>query len=584
MARFFGASINSTVINYEKDGRVSRNNKLIKFSTSLKSLNEIKKDLLGTNEARKLTSFLTDLPPELNVEDLSELQQKNRLIIKENEELCNDIQDLIAENEDLFTSNERLKKMLDSQQEKINQLEEGLDDSLQAHQDEVSNKQVDSEFRLRFKLHAAVLENKQLKRAVQQLEQEQENMLETIKELMKEANSLRGDHIKGMQNACEEEFKEAKAFALSKEKAKFEDSTTLRRRASLSSLNHFRFGNADSWMQSACQKDFKEDKTFAISEEKTKFDDSPNLKRQASLSSLHCFKFGNADSWMQNSCQKEFKEDKGFAISEEKANFVESTKLKRRASLSSLNHFRFGKADSWMQNRCQKEFKKDKTFAVSEEMTNFDDSTNLKRQVSLSSLNCFRFGNADSRRNREDYSFQNQVRTDGREKLKPLQKILQSLPNLENSTGHDCDQFLVSSTSETQEKFNQDLPDGSNMSVERNSVLLAEFNDSVDHNSFRSNHRGKIGCAHEDFLREAEDNLLELQSSQPILVSSTYNFEIYKNSSKNGEDSSSKYFFYEELSDLSGNATRNQSNFSNYLNMLSDSGDGLLVGFGRTDD
>jgi hypothetical protein len=460
MASFLGASINSSVIDHEKDRRISRNKKLIKPSTSLKSLNEIKKDLLGPNETRKLPRFFTVslnsvftkyddnfetandhffsnlsyLPPELNVEDLSDLQQKNLLIVKENEELCNDIQGLIAENEDLFNSNERLKKMLYSQQEKINQLEEGLDDSLQAHQDEVSNKQVDSEFQLKFKLHAAVLENEQLKRSIQQLEQEQEDMLETIRELINEAKSLKDEHIKGMQ-------------------------------------------------------DFR-----------------------------------------------------------------------------------------------QKEFQEDKTFALAEEKTNSDDSTNQKRQVSLiSSLNRFRLGNAASLRKRDNRSYQHQLRTDRKEKIKPLQKLLHSLPNFENSTRNVCDQFLVSAASESQRKLNQDLPNRSWKSVERNSRLLEEFSNSIDTYSIYSHHQGKNGCVDEDFLWGAEDNLLELQPSLPNLVRSKYAVEKYENMSKNDEDSSSIYTLNDELSDLSGETVKNHSKSSTYLNVPNDSGEGLLVGFGRTD-
>lgn len=116
-------------------------------------------------------------------QELYAIQEKNRFICEENEQLCNDIQDLVVENRDLMASNERLMGIISSQQQKIQELEQGLDESVRAA-DEVSTKQIDNEFQLKFKLHNILLEKEQLATALQRLQEEYEAMSETVKKMM----------------------------------------------------------------------------------------------------------------------------------------------------------------------------------------------------------------------------------------------------------------------------------------------------------------------------------------------------------------------------------------------------------------
>jgi hypothetical protein len=53
------------------------------------------------------------------------------------------------ENRYLMAANERLMGIISSQQRKIHELEQGLDDSVQAV-NEVSTKRIDNEFQLKF--------------------------------------------------------------------------------------------------------------------------------------------------------------------------------------------------------------------------------------------------------------------------------------------------------------------------------------------------------------------------------------------------------------------------------------------------
>lgn len=116
-------------------------------------------------------------------QELYAMQEKNRFICEENEQLCNDIQDLVVENRDLMASNERLMGIIYSQQQNIQELEQGLDESVRAV-DEASTKQIDNEFQLKFKLHNILVEKEQLATALQRLQEDYEAMSETLKNMI----------------------------------------------------------------------------------------------------------------------------------------------------------------------------------------------------------------------------------------------------------------------------------------------------------------------------------------------------------------------------------------------------------------
>ena len=125
--------------------------------------------------------------------EVRELRGTNLLLNKENEELCNDMQDLIAENGDLVASNENMSNVIHSQQLLIHQLEADLEYCLQDQNDacDYEQKQEDEQFKLKFKLRAAAVEREQLVKANEQLQQERDEMLDAIRFLVQENNSLK---------------------------------------------------------------------------------------------------------------------------------------------------------------------------------------------------------------------------------------------------------------------------------------------------------------------------------------------------------------------------------------------------------
>eukprot|EP00590_Aulacoseira_subarctica_P005102 CAMPEP_0172435500 /NCGR_PEP_ID=MMETSP1064-20121228/71211_1 /TAXON_ID=202472 /ORGANISM="Aulacoseira subarctica , Strain CCAP 1002/5" /LENGTH=391 /DNA_ID=CAMNT_0013183821 /DNA_START=46 /DNA_END=1221 /DNA_ORIENTATION=+ len=125
--------------------------------------------------------------------EVRELRGTNLLLNKENEELCNDMQDSIAENGDLVTSNEDMSKVIHSQQQVIHQLEAELEYCLQDQNDacDYEQKQEDKQFQFKFKLRAAAVEREQLANANQQLQQERDEMLDAIRFLVQENNTLK---------------------------------------------------------------------------------------------------------------------------------------------------------------------------------------------------------------------------------------------------------------------------------------------------------------------------------------------------------------------------------------------------------
>jgi hypothetical protein len=121
-----------------------------------------------------------------------EMRRTNQLLSQENSELCSDIQDLITENRDLILENERFAKIVQSQQQKIQELEEDLEKILLTQDDLLNReeKKLDSEYKLKFKIHAAALERAQLLSAVHRLEEERDEMSEKIKKLLAENERL----------------------------------------------------------------------------------------------------------------------------------------------------------------------------------------------------------------------------------------------------------------------------------------------------------------------------------------------------------------------------------------------------------
>jgi regulator of replication initiation timing len=142
------------------------------------------------HELSLLPSRLITLQNEL--QRTQELGRTNQLLSQENGELCSDVQDLIAENRDLILENQRYAKVVHSQQQKIQDLEEDLERILLAQDDFLNHdeKKLDSEFKLKFKLHAGALERAQLLSAVHRLEEDRDNMSEKINILMEENRRL----------------------------------------------------------------------------------------------------------------------------------------------------------------------------------------------------------------------------------------------------------------------------------------------------------------------------------------------------------------------------------------------------------
>jgi hypothetical protein len=143
------------------------------------------------HELSLLPSKLITLQNEL--QRTRELRQTNQLLSQENAELCSDIQDLITENRDVILENKRYAKVVHSQQQKIQELEEDLErillvqDGLLAHDE----KNLDAEFKLKFKVHTGALERAQLLSAVHKLEEERDNMSEKINVLLEENRRLK---------------------------------------------------------------------------------------------------------------------------------------------------------------------------------------------------------------------------------------------------------------------------------------------------------------------------------------------------------------------------------------------------------
>jgi hypothetical protein len=138
------------------------------------------------HELSLLPSRLIALHKEL--ENIQELRRTNQLLSQENLELSSDIQDLVTENLDLILDNERFAKVVKSQQQKIQELEEDLERILLARDDFLNceEKKLDSEYKLKFKIHAAALERAQLLSVVHRLEEERDDMSEKIKILLEE--------------------------------------------------------------------------------------------------------------------------------------------------------------------------------------------------------------------------------------------------------------------------------------------------------------------------------------------------------------------------------------------------------------
>jgi regulator of replication initiation timing len=115
------------------------------------------------------------------------------MIAQENDQLCNDIQDLITENRNLVLENERFANVVHSQQHKIQELEEELEGILHAQDDLLNHegKRLDIEFKLKFKVNEAVLEQAQLLSAVHRLEEERDDLSEKIKILLEENRKIR---------------------------------------------------------------------------------------------------------------------------------------------------------------------------------------------------------------------------------------------------------------------------------------------------------------------------------------------------------------------------------------------------------
>jgi regulator of replication initiation timing len=155
------------------------------------------------HELSLLPSRLIALQNELK--RTNELRRTNQLLSQENGELCSDIQDLITENRDLILENQRCTKVVHSQQQKIQELEEDFERILLA-QDDLFNheeKRLDTEFKLKYKVHAGALERAQLLSAVHKLEEERDNMAEKINILMEEnrrLNRLSGKFMVGNNN------------------------------------------------------------------------------------------------------------------------------------------------------------------------------------------------------------------------------------------------------------------------------------------------------------------------------------------------------------------------------------------------
>jgi ElaB/YqjD/DUF883 family membrane-anchored ribosome-binding protein len=142
------------------------------------------------HELSLLPSRLIALQNEL--QRTRELRQTNQLLSQENAELCSDIQDLITENRDLISENQKYAKVVHWQEQQIQELEEDLERILLAQDDLLNRdeKKLDTEFKLKFKVHAAALERAQLLSAVHKLEEERDNMSEKINILMEENRRL----------------------------------------------------------------------------------------------------------------------------------------------------------------------------------------------------------------------------------------------------------------------------------------------------------------------------------------------------------------------------------------------------------
>lgn len=141
---------------------------------------------------------LSCLPSRLNIvqnelRELSALRRTNLMITQENDQLCNDIQDLITENRNLMLENERCANVVHLQQQKIQELEEELESTFLAQNDLLNQeeKRLDMEFKVKYKMHAAALEQGQLLSAVHRLEEERDGMSEYIKVLLEENRKLK---------------------------------------------------------------------------------------------------------------------------------------------------------------------------------------------------------------------------------------------------------------------------------------------------------------------------------------------------------------------------------------------------------
>ena len=125
--------------------------------------------------------------------EVRELRGANLLLNKENEELCSDMQDLIAENTELEASKKSMSEFIHSQQLLIHQLEADLEYCQQDQSDACDHvhRQEDKQFQFKFKLRAAAVEREQLVKACEQLQQERDEMLDAITFLVQENNSLK---------------------------------------------------------------------------------------------------------------------------------------------------------------------------------------------------------------------------------------------------------------------------------------------------------------------------------------------------------------------------------------------------------